>query len=226
MKFIFLLNLGLIILYDAAFCQCPQPGLKFQSATCNNPTNLKTTAILCSQLKVQWKDSRDEKYVVRATGINAVTQKSFETEVSKYSCDNNGNCQATIPVKEGTDVSWSVQGVCTQGNGTLYGYKVDGQQVTIPVCENTRSGSNTLKAYPNPTAGNLIVEYDGSVTSDTKFIISDVSGKSVFSIPGTSVSRANNAYKLDLHHLNSGTYVLKLINGNDVRQVKFVLIRD
>jgi hypothetical protein len=83
-----------------------------------------------------------------------------------------------------------------------------------------------LHVYPNPTAGNLTVEYNGTVNGNTRFIIYDVNGKQVFNIGGSTVTRAGTGYTLTLYNLLTGTYFLTVSNGNDEKKARFVLIRN
>lgn len=225
MKAVILLTILLNVLYETAFSQCPEPGLKIQSASCDSPRNLSVMAITCPALKVKWQGSQNQTYTIKATETDMLTGQVFETTASSYSCDNNGNCQAAIPVRENTKVNWSVQGNCTEGTNTLTGYQSVGAPVSIPLCQQI-AGNSLLRVYPNPSNGDLTVEYSGDVSGKTTFTIFDMAGKKVFSQSGDAITSVNGGYKLDLHNLFSGTYLLKISNGKENRKAKFVLIRD
>jgi len=210
------------------FSQCPQPGLQIQSASCDSASNLLVTAISCSEIKVKWQGNQGQSYTVKATGIDAVTNTNYEANVSNHSCGSDGNCQATIAVKENSVVNWSVQSTCTQGGGTISGFVANGMQVTIPACPKPGEivDSKKLHAYPNPTIGDLTVDYSGMLSAYTKISVFDMTGKKVYSVSANTITRTNTGFKLDLHQLISGNYLLQIVNGKEQSQVKFVLIRD
>ncbi|MCW3110042.1 MAG: hypothetical protein JWQ09_4548 [Segetibacter sp.] len=227
MKFFIAFLLILIVFDKNCYSQCPQPGLKIRSTGCDSPSNLSVNNMTCSVLKVKWQGKQNQSYIVKAIGLDPITSKTYEAEASKYSCDNNGNCIATIPIREGTNVSLSVQGICTEGGATIYGYKMEGKEAYIPICKQvTNTTSKLLRAYPNPTTGDLTVGYNGSVTSNTTFSIFDISGKKAFTISGDAVTRTDDGYKINLHGLISGSYLLKVSNGKEESRTKFVLIRN
>ena len=226
MKVIFLLYVALISLSSNIFCQCPQSGLKFQTSTCEMAKDLKLTSITCSEIKVIWQGNYNQKYIVKATSNNSLSNRVTTTNISDYSVDPDGNFQAVISVKPGNNINWSVQGICMQSNGTLNNYSLSGPQAYIPYCDANPSAIKTLKAYPNPTTGELFVEYNGEISPNTSLTISDVSGKNVFPVSASAVTRLSNGYQLNVHNLVNGTYFLKIINGKDVSQVKFVLLKN
>lgn len=226
MKYILLKSFLLLISFNYSFSQCPHPGLNIQSTSCDSARNLQASAISCSQIKVQWQGSGSQSYVVRAIGITAANNASYEAGVSNYSCSKDGNCEAIITVKENSILSWSVQSACTQSNGTIYGFQANGKQVTVPFCSKNDEAKAPLglHVYPNPTTGSLTVDYKGTLTALTRISIFDMAGKKVYSVAGNAVSHTGTAFRLDLHALISGNYTLQVSNGKEISQAKFILM--
>lgn len=225
---VFLLSvLGVLTFWNSTLSQCPANGLKIYSDGCESPKSLTVAVPSCLALNVEWKGKPNQIYTINVISNDPVTGKIFEVELSKYSCDLLYNCNATVPVKEGMEINWSVQGVCKEDSTILYSYKSEGEKVSIPFCNEVPNiASLTLRVYPNPTNGNLTIDYSGQVTRNTKFTVLDVAGKEAFSKAGDGIQRTNAGYKLDLHNLIGGTYFLKISNGKDVRQAKFILLKN
>ncbi len=212
--------------YSLVFSQCPQPGLKFQTTACNGVNDLKVVETICSIIKVKWQGDYSQKYIVKATGVNISNNSTYEAEIQNYACDNDGNWEASISVKPGTTVNWSVHGKCIQENGLLTNYSVTGPQDYIPICTRTNPITQTLKAYPNPTSGELIVKFDGVITSNTKLTISDVSGKNVVSLSKESITRTSYGFKINVYNLATGTYFLNVINADEIGKVRFIIMKN
>ena len=226
MKPLILLSFG-IALSNWALAQCPQPGIKILSADCEPPKNLKVTSVSCSVLNVKWQGNSKQTYILNANYTDAATNTLVEIEGATSSCDNNGNCVASVPVKEATNVSWSVQSICSTDGVIFYSTKVNGPDAYTSSCEKRTAiiRENTVHVYPNPAVNYLTVEFNGRITGSVEFKVFDIAGKKVFDRPGDGVLKTNNQYKLDLRNLLAGTYMLELHINNEVNQTKFVLMR-
>jgi len=229
MKSIFLLYVELIALGSNIFCQCPPSGLKIQTPVCDSPANLQANAINCSKLDVKWIGNKDQTYIVEATYADPATNNIIKENGRNISCDDNGNCSATIAVKEGAEVNWTVQSICSIEGVTFYSYKVDGNETLIPYCQPVTGGerkgisNEKIRVYPNPTAGLLMVDYRAELAGNAECIIFDMSGKQVFRKSIGVLSKTVTRYTLDLHNLISGVYILELRNGQDISSARFVL---
>jgi hypothetical protein len=224
MKSIITSYLAFIALYNSSFSQCPEPGLLIQSAACESPANLQVQAICCPQLTVQWQGQASQTYVITAWGIDSATGEPFETVTEKFSCDGKGNCHATLSVKQNALVQWSVQGMCTEGNARLYSFKSDGPAVNTPICTSLLTNANNLRIFPNPSAGELIVAYNKPpVGSNITFTVFDIAGRKVVTVSGNSLTKTTAGYILKMQGLGTGVYILKIRNGKDEDQGKFIL---
>ncbi|HEX5152711.1 MAG TPA: T9SS type A sorting domain-containing protein [Parafilimonas sp.] len=231
MKIFLLLNTLLLAAGSITFSQqCPQAGLKIQTPVCDSPKNLIAKAA-CEALHIKWKGNKDQAYIVKANYIDPATSQLVEAEAAKQSCDNNGNCSATIRIKEGATVNWSVEAVCSINGATLYSAETKGEATFIPYCNsiadniNKENTDKAIRVYPNPTTGYLTVEYYSKTAGNIEFKIYDVSGKMVYKQSGSSV-KTNNRYQLDLRGFAAGVYTLKLTHGTAVSQVKVILSGD
>lgn len=206
--------------------QCPPSVLKIQSPICDTPKNLSVSNIKCTSAQLNWQGNKEQKYIVAAIGTGNTL---FEIDSAKYSCDENGNCSANIDVKEGITLNWNVQAICNINGVTIYSPKVEGKEMVVPYCQSiaanakTDSSNATFRVYPNPTTGNLNVEYYSKVSGTVRLKVIDVNGKTLYII-SNDARTGNNNYSLNLRNLSPGTYVLELSSNGNVEKVKFVLV--
>ncbi|MBC8046197.1 MAG: T9SS type A sorting domain-containing protein [Fimbriimonadaceae bacterium] len=73
---------------------------------------------------------------------------------------------------------------------------------------NVLSSGLTIKVYPNPAKNKLFIQSDLIITG---VIIESITGKLIQSYSG------NNIHEIDLLYLEGGFYVLKLLNGNEIK---------
>jgi len=215
-----------------AFCQCPPSSLKIQTPICDSPRNLKASTNECSKLKVNWKGSRDQTYIVEATYIDPETNDINKQNGRNILCDDAGNCYATIAVKEGVTVNWNVQSQCSINNVIFYSYKIEGDSVLIPYCTASAKSitsnselSKTVRVFPNPTKRYLNIEYTSKVSGTINFQVYNSNGIEVFK-NSYFMKEANNKYTLDLRSLLPGTYFLQTNNGLEITLVKFILLKN
>jgi hypothetical protein len=230
----FLSIIQLLALSSSIFCQqCPPFALKIQSPLCDTPQDIKSVTT-CVSAKLNWKGNKDQRYIVQAIVTDDAANTLSDTKAADYSCNENGNCSATIAVKENERVNWNVQAVCNMNGAIIYSPVVQGTEVVIPSCrliagnneDINKNNSGNLKVYPNPTTGYLTVELGSKVKTNIKFTVVDVNGKKVFDRFGNVVSSINNNFQLDLHALSSGTYILEVRNGQEINRIKFEMLRD
>ena len=218
----------LLLINTYAFSQCPQSGLKIQSKDCQEPKALSVSNLACTEMKVKWVGNKGQTYMVNATYSNASNDNVIFAKVSEVSNDN-GNCTASIAATEGVTVKWDVQSVCIINGAKFYSHPIKGAETYIPLCRNEKQSTvieNGFQAYPNPCKGVLVVEYNGKSANTISLNIFDVNGKKVFTQNEKSLSSINNQYKMDLHGLPTGSYILEMVNGAESKQTKFVLIRE
>lgn len=215
-----------IVISVGAICQpCPQSGLKIQSSACEDPKNLAVKTLTCTQMNVQWRGVKNQTYVVNATCTDPITKTVTEAEVSNISCKDNGNCAATVAVKDGSIVHWSVSAVCKIDGSTMYSNKVEGKEVNVPVCKNEGGTKTAFHIYPNPSHGDISVVFENFVPKNAGFRVYDVNGKKVFSTTANALQKLTGTYQLDLHHLPDGVYLLEVGDGKNKSTAKFEIIK-
>lgn len=226
MKRLLLILLGWAALANGAFSQCPTPGLRIQSAACEPAKALKLNALSCTEIEATWTGNKNQTYAITASCTEVATNGTEDARVSETACDNNGNCRATVAVKEGARVNVSVQTACAKENAVLYSAEVITQEIHVPLCtkRNDVTPTNGLRVYPNPATDYLFVEYAGK-NGNTEFRILDVTAKKVLGRREIAPS-VNSRYKLSLHNIPSGAYLLEAVNGKDVDRAKFVVARN
>lgn len=220
MKNILLLIVSLLLLMGSAFSQCPPGFFKFQGPLCEKPANATIKELNCSTLEVKWKGSKDQTYIVKAGYLDVATGK-VTTVIDEWdivvSCTGAGHCTAVIPVTAGSTITWNVQAKCPNG---IYSDTLQGKAVTIPVCDEK---STSIHLYPNPTTGNISVEYLGYISGPVQFSVYDMSGKKIFGSTEVTTSGVNATFHFDLAGFAPGVYFLQARSEATVKTVKFMI---
>ena len=219
--------LGIIAFNFYGFSQCPQSGLKILNKECEQPKALLASITGCAEMKIKWAGNKDQAYEVNATYTDAKSGEMIQAKVSPVNNDN-GNCTASVEAAEGNLLRWSVQSVCKVKGSKFYSAPVEGPETYVPTClkEKESPAVKGFAIYPNPSKGSLIVEYTTKTASNIVLNIFDVNGKSILTQNQKAVSNSMNQYKLDLHELPPGTYMLEAVNGGETKQARFVLMKE
>lgn len=222
MKAIFLIGFYISIFYVGALAQCSNGGLKIQSDACEAPKNLKVNSIDCSQMTLSWSGIKDKIYTLK-TSVADPSKSEPEIKTLQVNTDRNGNCKAVIQVKEGMDINWTVQTICTVTQSNIYSAEVSGEQVHIPFCKDVIGAfSNMITVYPNPTRDYLTMEYSGAREGPIKLQVLNMGGKIVLS-KTLATMKKKSSYRLDISRMLPGTYLLKTFSEKDgSNQAKFV----
>jgi hypothetical protein len=82
----------------------------------------------------------------------------------------------------------------------------------------------SFSLYPNPTAGTTQIDLDLKQQQSLSVIITDITGKTVYSINSKTYHAGKNKIELDARSLAAGTYICRLANeyGNTVWSGKMV----
>ena len=84
---------------------------------------------------------------------------------------------------------------------------------------NTATTSIT-NLYPNPSKGNMTIEYSSASNGDVQLIAYDMMGRVVFNQLSSSVE-GKNTYNVIISNLNPGIYVFEIKSGNEASRSKF-----
>lgn len=71
---------------------------------------------------------------------------------------------------------------------------------------------NDISVFPNPSTGNVSVEFNNAVSSNVTIEVSNLVGQIVYTSTETTVA-GSNSFNLNLADLNDGQYIVKIGNG-------------
>jgi len=97
--------------------------------------------------------------------------------------------------------------------------------VTRELIEDDEEGAMDFNIFPNPSAGDITIDYVNGNSGNVQFIIYNSIGTAVFTKLEKTESGISNSYDFSLPDLSSGIYMLAARQGDDVGQRKFVLVR-
>lgn len=209
-----------------AVAQCPQSGLKIESQSCGVPRDLKVSLSECTSTKLTWHGGKEQSYIIKANTLPQGAEEAIALQTGEVIC-NDGNCKTSVAVAEGVTVQWSVQAICHQKGVTFYSKTVKGPDTYIPICTMAKEPVTVagFSIYPNPSTGVLNIDYPGSADGLAEVRIYDVNGKLVFTKLNKAVAKTVNHYQLAIQGLHPGSYALEIVNGDDKKRAKFVLLK-
>lgn len=82
-------------------------------------------------------------------------------------------------------------------------------KTTAPGGVNELQADNSLKLYPNPTSGNLNIQWENQATGNAGVSVSDIIGHEVYNTTITLGSESGTT-SIDLSNLKSGIYILSI----------------
>ncbi|HYE56234.1 MAG TPA: T9SS type A sorting domain-containing protein [Chitinophagaceae bacterium] len=147
---------------------------------------------------------------------------------------NNGReCFATIPLKPGYALQWSIQAVQAVDGRSFYSYPMRGETAgcekqpiveksdeavarpDISVVENEpKSG---LSIFPNPVTGELTINWTGEYRGQANLAILDASGKPV-TVMNIRKEQSSYVQRMSANAYSSGIYIIyiSMYNGRSV----------
>ncbi|MEO6166773.1 MAG: T9SS type A sorting domain-containing protein, partial [Chitinophagales bacterium] len=90
---------------------------------------------------------------------------------------------------------------------------------TVEIAEVVMGGEMT-NLYPNPSNGNMVVEYNSISNSAVQLIAYDMMGKMIFS-EQTFATEGNNSFSVNISNISNGIYLFEIRNGNETSRMKF-----
>jgi hypothetical protein len=106
----------------------------------------------------------------------------------------------------------------TYANGSLYGAEVNAsEQAILP---------NSLRVFPNPVSGDANVWVTITQPGFTQLTVYDMNGQLVRILQKGDLQA--DAYRIDWNttNLKAGTYILQLVNGNDVQTLPVIVVNE
>lgn len=229
MKYIYLATLVFAILFNKVAAQCSQPGLKIVSEACDTAHDLRASYVNDSQVAVSWKGAKNRYYMVEASYSDQPGDKPVAARISEISCDSNYNYHASVFIKPGSTINWTVQTRCTIENAVVYSAVSKGNELKPGFSEDDLTGkyfsTELLSVHPNPSQGYISLVYKGDINENSRIRIFDVSGKQMLSMEDKGALKEKHSCKLDLHHLTNGIYLLELSDGTKTYTTKFEILR-
>jgi hypothetical protein len=144
---------------------------------------------------------------------------AFEEEVAKQQIGTSAYGKDTVY----TDTSSYHSPTSIQINETYFGSVINGpNSVSYRTCsfgnkapeqDNSVSNIHPFKLYPNPSQGQIVIEYEMPLKSSAEFVVYGITGQVIYrsTIPG-----GNHVWNINISDAQSGIYLYELW-VNDVR---------
>lgn len=84
-------------------------------------------------------------------------------------------------------------------------------------------GLNTLLAFPNPTEGQMFVQFEVVKDSDVELDVKDLLGREVVKILSDKMPAGKYKYEVQLSHLSDGIYLLTLETKESINHNKIIV---
>lgn len=155
---------------------------------------------------------------------------SLQAQQSIYVEWNNGNVDQ-IPLSEvqkitfsGTDMILHKTDVTTitWSTADVKKYYYD---ATTNIESNEIANSLDVLIYPNPSNGNFNLKYEVNKTSEIKILLSDITGKIIEVLLLDNKQTGNHTLKFQKQDLSSGTYLIKIMNKNNLTTKKLIILK-
>lgn len=81
-------------------------------------------------------------------------------------------------------------------------------------------GGEMTNIYPNPSNGNMVVEYSSTANTSVQLIAYDMLGKVIFN-QSTFANEGTNTFSVNISNIATGMYMFEVRNGNEASRMKF-----
>lgn len=173
--------------------------------------------------------------VIIGTDLGVFSTSDITANTVVWTQDNNGF--ANVPVFDllqtrtirydlvsNTDFEGAIY-AATHGRG-IFKTGTTADYVSIdeaPVVEQKVADQTVLELYPNPAQDQINLSLNLENRSDVKINVRDLSGKMVKAISLNGLAADTEEISLSVGNLKNGTYIVTLINGNDVKTGKLIV---
>jgi hypothetical protein len=138
----------------------------------------------------------DETYIASSTGADSY---SWTTTGATYEQCMNPNCSNFYVIWDVIGAGFTVEAVNACGTSPSFSLSQN--------CRLSESGQMETKVYPNPTTGQITVEFTSEMGGAYNLTVTDMSGRSIFNQDVTATS-GKNEQRIDLSQANPGMYML------------------
>ena len=138
-----------------------------------------------------------------------------------------------VPIWNGVDTIWE-EYPGTNNFGVIYAatygrglYRSDKYQQPVGIDENESPGgiASELNVYPNPVGDVATIEFELNNQSNVEISIYNLSGRIIQSKTLGNLGQGTHKTQIDAANLPKGTYLIRLISGNQMATGKFIVIK-
>ena len=203
---------------------CIAPG----GGSCAVPTGTSTFNVTSHSASISWNA------VPGANNYKLQYRKSGNANWHNVTLGATGASSSSLAAN--TSYEWQVRSNCpsgssnysvlntftTPGNGMVQSGDPVFTEATDPELRVGHAQTGTLAVYPNPTAGDVLMEYDAAGSADVEVVLVDAMGRTVFSTL-TEVQAGPNSVELALPRLPDGIYLLRLMEAGNTALQRIVV---
>ncbi len=204
---------------------CIAPG---GGSSCAVPTGTSTFNVTAHTASVTWN---------AVTGAdNYRLQYKKSSKANWKSVNLGGTVASSTSLAANTSYDWKVRSNCAGGSSDYSAtitFTTPGNgmsQTNEPIFSETDNASfrlsgeynATLAVYPNPTAGDVLMEYNAASAGQAHIDVVDAMGRIVFSV-STVVQAGPNSVELALPQMPDGIYLLRLLAGEQTTLQRIVV---
>jgi hypothetical protein len=91
---------------------------------------------------------------------------------------------------------------------------------TTGLANNEKISGAVTNIFPNPSKGNMTIQYNSSANSSVQMLAYDLMGRIIFN-QESYATEGTNSFSVNIHDLAPGVYVFEIKNGTDVSRMKF-----
>jgi len=178
-------------------------------ATCTPPTGLAVSDVTTTTATVSWDAFADADQYVFAMRNNTTGERR-NTQIAATSI----NLEGLVP---GDSYTVRVKSVCYPD-----GISVPSESVDFVTPLRLGLVDESVSIYPNPSNGQFRIQLNGSEYGDVQVLIANSIGQNVYSNI-ISVDDVISVTEIDLSALAAGTYIVRLINGDNIVTDRIVI---
>jgi hypothetical protein len=175
---------------------------------CAQPSFYNGSAMSPTTAAPKWGNPDGDNYKMRFRPSGG--SWSYRNGVSNYGSDTLSLTNLT----PSTTYDWQVRTICDAGGNQPYGPL---QSFTTPdaPAERLSSAVTQVGVYPNPTNGNLTIDFNMEESANVSLVLIEMSGR-VVSTSNMNAQEGNNRERLDLSDLAPGFYLIRMVDANGV----------
>jgi Secretion system C-terminal sorting domain/PKD-like domain len=108
------------------------------------------------------------------------------------------------------------------GNATRTSTQASTCRESFDYAQDDNLAGNNVSVYPNPTSGNVNIEFSSVTKGDATISVMDISGRTI-ATQNVAVVEGLNKTQLDLSNVSKGIYMLNVNSENENAKIKIVI---